>query len=237
MKEHFLEMLNQIHCDLEAIWPNGREADCCGADGNHYRLCGFRRPVSIGRVEARLLYNLTRRSRARRAFEVGTAFGYSSFWIGAAVRENRVNDGWVGSIDNHSEDSAGENAFSFARSKAEQLGLSDIIQYYIGNSPQDLDAILVEPIDIAFIDGNHHGEQPKSDYEGLRPYLTNSSFLIWHDVQAQYGVASGISAAIADGWCPVVFPTSCRICVCYRGQDQWKTLLTSYLAAEKLELL
>jgi predicted O-methyltransferase YrrM len=237
MIAEFLESLSDIHSELEVVWPDGRESSCCSNDGRHYALKGFPRPVSVGQVEAHLLYNLAVSAGVSRAFEIGTGFGYSSFWIGAAIKRNAPFNGWLGSLDNHSEGSAGPIALDFAASGAKRLGLDRTVDYIVGSSPSDVDKHVSAPVTLAFIDGAHGSGQPRLDYLAIRRRLSDTAFLVWHDVQSRYDVWDGIAEAIRDGWSPVVFPTSCRLCVCYKSAKQWDLALDAFTAARALSLL
>lgn len=237
MNTPFLTSLEPVHAELQAIWPGGRESSCCPNDGRHYTMKGHSRPVSVGQVEARLLYNLAVSSGAKRAFEIGTGFGYSSFWLGAAIFRNHAVDGWLGSIDNHSEGGVGQTGLEFAVAGSKLLGLDQTTKYFVGTSPVDLYKHISEPIDLGLIDGNHSGMQPSDDYQGLKPFLSDSSLLIWHDVQSRYTVGAGLAAAIKDGWSPIVFPTSCRLCVCYKRLSDWDLAMSSFEAAKLLSLV
>lgn len=237
MVSAFLASLNGIHAELDIVWPEGREPSCCDKDGRHYAMKGYPRPVSIGQVEAHLLYNLAVSGHVTRAFEVGTGFGYSSFWLGAAINRNSPTEGWLGSMDDHSEGAIGARGLHFAASGARRLGLERTIDYIVGASPVDTQRHIVSPINLAFIDGAHKAAQPRADYMAIRDSLSESAFLIWHDVRAEYDVADGVSAAITDGWFPIVFPTSCRLCVCYRHIREWDIALYAFDHARALSLL
>ena len=235
--EIFNNKIEDLHSILETVWPSGREKSCTASDGHHYSLPGHTRPVSLGRVESHFLFNLVVAVRAKRVFEIGTAFGYSSFWLGFAVHLLDAAHGWVGSIDNHSEGTLGREGFDFAHKTAEHIGLTGNIQYFVGNSPTDIHKYLTSSVDLAFIDGDHNGLQPAEDYRGLKPYLENARLLVWHDVQARYNVKDGLSEAIADGWSPIVFPTSCRMCVCYKHYSDWTAAISAFQHAEQLTLM
>ncbi len=237
MTSEFLASLDAIHSELAIVWPGGREMSCCANDGRHYTIKGFPRPVSIGQVEARLLYNLAVSGDVAWAFEIGTGFGYSSFWLGAAILRNSPTGGWLGSLDDHSEGGVGRRGFDFAVSGAKRLGLDRIVDYVVGASPADIHKYVSKPIDLALIDGSHRGTQPLDDYMALRAQLSNARFLVWHDVQSQYDVGVGLAAAIKDGWSPIVFPTSCRLCVCYRTVGEWDIALNAFERARRLSLV
>jgi hypothetical protein len=237
MTSEFLASLDTIHSELAIVWPKGREMSCCPNDGRHYTIKDFPRPVSIGQIESRLLYNLAVSGGVTRAIEIGTGFGYSSFWLGAGIARNSATIGWLGSLDDHSEGGIGRQGLDFAVSGAKRLGLDRVVDYFVGASPGDIHKYVCEPIDLALIDGSHKGTQPLDDYLALRAQLSGARFLVWHDVQAQYDVGEGLAAAIKDGWSPIVFPTSCRLCVCYRKVGEWDIALRAFERARTLSLL
>ena len=235
-----MQAILKVQSELELVWPNGREPSCCPLDGEHYSLPGQPRPVSISKVESHLLYNLVIATASRSVFEVGTGFGYSSLWLAAAVHSLYGAEGWVGSIDNYSEGGrAGESTarHQVAQALAKRLNLSETVTYFVGESPSDLSSVIWSPLDLVFIDGNHHGEQPTLDYQGLRPFLTSDSLIVWHDVQSKYSVANGIANAIKDGWSPVTLPTSCRMTVCYRTFSSWEKICQAFNEAMELRTL
>lgn len=226
-----------MQSSLEIIWPHGRNSVCAPEDGRHFILPGYSRPVSIGQVEAFFLHNLAKLIGAERGFEIGTAFGYSSFWLGHAIAKNHPTRAWFGSLDNWQEGSIGTSGLKFAKEWAERLSLSNVVKYLTGNSPEDVLRFVSEPVDIAFIDGNHNGDQPLKDYKALRELLTKNGVIVWHDIEPRYGVNLAISEAIKDGWSVVTFPTSCRIGIGYRTFASWNAALDAFMTARRLELV
>ncbi|ABS61951.1 hypothetical protein Plav_0328 [Parvibaculum lavamentivorans DS-1] len=230
------EKIAAMHADLDSIWPTGRNPECLPNDGGHFTLKGYTRPVSIGRIEAFLLFNLVRVLNIRTAFEIGTGFGYSSFWIAAGVIENDKG-GWVGSIDSQQEGGLGVHGLDFARRWSNIIGLDSVLHFFTGKSPDDLSHVIREPLGLAFIDGNHYGEQPVLDYTGLQPHLLQDGILVWHDIEKKYGVNAAIAASIKDGWSLVTFPTSCRIGVSYRTLAGWQAATEAFSAARNLQII
>lgn len=231
----FLARINQLHSELDVIWPHGRDPVCSKNDGPHYTLRGYKRPVSIGRVEAYLLYNVVRLFSAHRGCEIGTGFGYSSFWIGAGIR-SLGRGGFFGSVDDLSEGMLGDRGTVFARRWAEKLELSEINDYYAGRSPEVLATLSLDELDFIMIDGNHNGDQPMADYKGLKPYLCSDSLLIWHDVQSKYSVNHAVAESMKDGWSVVTFPTSCRLAISYCTMRGWNSAIEAYDMAKNLQL-
>lgn len=78
----------------------------------------------IGPACGQLCYLLTRRSGARRVFELGSGFGYSTWRFARAVRENGG-----GQVHHTVWD---ESLTARARAHLEALGVSDLIEYHTG---------------------------------------------------------------------------------------------------------
>jgi len=225
----FRRGIKEISRDLQPIWPEGRNLNSIAGDGPHYTLNGFDRPVSIGRIEAATLKNIAELLPVASAFEIGTGFGYSSLWIGAGMALSGREHLWLTSLDAQTEGRLHDNGRRFAQAAAETLGLSSIIHYVVGSSPADVPAVLTgRMLDLVFIDGNHHGEQPLADYKAVRNSVQENGLLLFHDVEPRYSVSDAISASLRDGWSFAGLPTSCRLGACYRTPRAFDCLLEAF---------
>lgn len=169
-------------------------------------------PYSITDEEGLILYNLVTRLGLRNGYEVATAFGYSSFYLGLAFKKN---GGRLVSLDAYVEESqehfvydeetarshaeahiaaryAGETeklpeGLRFALAGANKLGLEETTRYEIGFSPMSIPSTLKdEIIDFAFIDGSHFGEAPREDVDAVLPYLnSNRCIIVFHDTHCE----------------------------------------------------
>jgi len=161
-------------------------------------------PYSCTNEEGLLLYKAVRLFNLKSGFEIATAFGYSSLFLGLAFKKN---NGSLVSLDcyieewkesyNYDEQELAETTekikyqinqgelpigLEYAKSHSNKLNLSKVVDYKVGISPTDLNNILVgKTIDMAFIDGGHFGEQPTKDFLGLYPYLNNKCIVFFHD--------------------------------------------------------
>lgn len=146
-----------------------------------HKLKHRRFPYSITDEEGLILYNLLTRLGLSNGYEVATAFGYSSFYLGLAFKKN---GGRLVSLDAYVEESqehfvydeatarshaeahiaardAGKTeklpeGLRFALAGASKLGLEETTRYEIGFSPMSIPSTLKdEIIDFAFIDGSH----------------------------------------------------------------------------------
>jgi len=84
----------------------------------------------VGPAVGQLLYVLTRLSRARRVFELGSGFGYSTAWFAMGVRDNGG-----GEVMHVVWDEALSNS---ARGYLGRLGLDGIVQYRVGEAVSEL---------------------------------------------------------------------------------------------------
>ena len=110
----------------------------------------------IGPICGHLLYQITRSLKARRVFEMGSGFGYSTAWFAQAVKEN--GGGEVHHVVWE------EQLSKLAREHLKALGYDGLIKYTMGEAIQTLHAAK-GPFDIIFMDIN------KEDYVKALPTI------------------------------------------------------------------
>jgi caffeoyl-CoA O-methyltransferase len=119
----------------------------------HARANGF--PI-IGPACGHLCYQVARMTGARRIFELGSGYGYSTVWFARAVRENG------GGIVHHTvwdADLSGQ-----ARHHLSALGLDDLVQFHVSEAVAALTA-QSGPFDLVFSDID------KADYPASLPAI------------------------------------------------------------------
>lgn len=97
----------------------------------------------IGTAAGYFLYQIARLTGARRIFELGSGYGYSTAWFARAVRENG------GGVVHHvvwDEDLSGK-----ARGYLGRLGYEDIVQFHMGEAVETLKGT-EGPFDLMFND-------------------------------------------------------------------------------------
>jgi predicted O-methyltransferase YrrM len=97
----------------------------------------------IGPVVGHLCYQLARMIGARRVFEMGSGFGYSTAFFARAVAENGG-----GTVDHVVWDEALSRE---ARTHLDVLGYHDIVRYHVGEAVQVLES-QTGPFDLIFND-------------------------------------------------------------------------------------
>jgi predicted O-methyltransferase YrrM len=97
----------------------------------------------IGPATGQLCYLLARLTGARRIFELGSGFGYSTAWFARAVRENG------GGVVHHVV--WDEDLSRRARAHLDALGLSDLVEYHMAEAVATLRAT-EGPFDLIFND-------------------------------------------------------------------------------------
>jgi predicted O-methyltransferase YrrM len=97
----------------------------------------------IGPATGRLCHLLTRLTGARRVFELGSGFGYSTAWFARAVKENGG-----GTVHHVVWD---EDLSHAARENLSALGVVDVVQFHVGEAVDTL-ARAAGPFDIIFND-------------------------------------------------------------------------------------
>jgi predicted O-methyltransferase YrrM len=137
----------------------------------HARAIDF--PI-IGPAAGYFCYQIGRLNGARRIFELGSGFGYSTAWFARAVRENG------GGVVHHV---VWDEALSQqARTHMAALGYGDIVQYHVGEA---VAALRVEngPFDLIFNDIDKEGYPASLPViaEKLRPGgVLIVDNLLWH---------------------------------------------------------
>ena len=98
--------------------------------------------LSVGREAGMLLYLLATGAQSRRILELGTSYGYSTVWLGAAAR---TTGGKVQSLE------LKENKIEHARQALTRAGLSSRVEFYSGDCLDSLRA-LPGPFDFVLLD-------------------------------------------------------------------------------------
>jgi len=218
--KEFLLRINQLHGKLIPIWEHGRYKNTTENSGGHWTLPSYDRPVSISIMEGYFLFNLAYATDAENAIEIGTAFGYSTCWIAAGMMLNRAVNNWLGTIDCHMEGGLGEEGHKFAQKIAQEFGLERVIKFFVSRSPEELPCMINRrQLSFAFIDGDHRNNQPAKDYQGIRPFLSTSSIIVWHDVHDSYDTPKAVKLSESDGFNTLELNTSCKMCVSYRDGE------------------
>lgn len=128
----------------------------------------------IGPASGNMCYLITRMLGARKVFELGSGYGYSTAWFAKGVQEN--GGGVVHHVVWH------EDLHQLARGHLSRLGFDGIIQYRMGEAVQALRET-DGPFDIIFNDIDKHAypESLPVIYEKLRPggalIIDN---MLWH---------------------------------------------------------
>jgi len=86
----------------------------------------------VGPAVGRFFYLLTRLAGARRIFEMGSGFGYSTAWFAMGVRENGGGEVWHVVWDGELSQAA--------RGHLERLGLLPVVRFHVGEAVEALRA-------------------------------------------------------------------------------------------------
>jgi predicted O-methyltransferase YrrM len=183
-----------------------------------YKLKSKEFPYSLTDEEGIILYKLITDTGMRNGYEIATAFGYSSFYLGLAFKKNggrllsmdayveETEENFIYDIataqkrseifDSHRRNGELEKlpeGLKFALHGSKELGIEEVVRYEIGFSPTDVPNLLKgETIDFAFIDGGHFGVQPCLDVEAVIPFMSGEKcIMVFHDVQCE-AVAKGV---------------------------------------------
>ncbi|HUQ80862.1 MAG TPA: O-methyltransferase [Gemmatimonadaceae bacterium] len=173
----------------------------------------------IGPVSGQLCYLVARLIGARRIFELGSGFGYSTAWFARAVRENGGGEVhhvvWDDDLSNR------------ARKHLEQLGYSDLVRYHVAEAVETLRAT-EGPFDLIFNDIDKKGYPASID--AILPKLRKGGALIidnllWSgrildpgDTSADTEGVRAVTRRImeSDDWIASILPIRDGVLVAYR---------------------
>jgi caffeoyl-CoA O-methyltransferase len=128
----------------------------------------------VGPASGQFCYMIARMISARRVFELGSGYGYSTAWFARAVAENGggkvYHVVWKEELSNQ------------AREHLNTLGLGNLIEYRVAEAVQEL-RVTEGPFDVIFNDIDKHAypESLPVIYEKLRPGgVLIVDNLLWH---------------------------------------------------------
>jgi predicted O-methyltransferase YrrM len=98
----------------------------------------------IPRVEGELLFHIALALGAKTVVEIGTSYGFSGLFWGAALRHT---GGRLHTID------IAQKKYDASRATFAQAGLADVVVNHLGDA-HDVLAAIAGPIDLAFIDAD-----------------------------------------------------------------------------------
>lgn len=132
--------------------------------------------MSIPPLECRLLMRLVRTLRPRSCVELGTGFGISSAYQGAALEMN--GGGTLVTLD------AAAAWAGIARQGFSGLGLDDNIELRLGSIDEMLGEVLeaAAPIDYALLDADHTERATLRHFEALLPHLPEGAIVVLDDI-------------------------------------------------------
>ncbi|NJN83684.1 MAG: O-methyltransferase [Caldilineaceae bacterium] len=133
----------QLTSYLDALVP-AREPELSSMEA-YAKEHGF--PI-IGSVAGQILYQVSRMIGARRIFELGSGYGYSTAWFARAVQENGG-----GEVHHVVWD---ERLSQKARGHLAALGFGDTVQYHVGEAVETLRGV-EGPFDLIFNDIDKQG--------------------------------------------------------------------------------
>lgn len=110
----------------------------------------------IGPVAGYTCYQVARMIGARRIFEMGSGYGYSTAWFARAVRENGGGEVFHVVWDEHLS--------AMARGHLDALGVGDLVRYRVAEAIDELTRT-AGPFDLIFMDIDKHA------YPEALPYI------------------------------------------------------------------
>ena len=173
----------------------------------------------IGPASGQLCYLVARMIGARRIFELGSGYGYSTAWFARAVRENGG-----GEVHHVVWD---EDLSARARKHLDRLGLADLVRFHVGEAVDTL-RHAGGPFDLIFNDIDKRGYPDSID--AILPKLRTGGVLIidnllWSgrilDPADQSPDTEGVRAVTrrvmeSDDWIASIVPIRDGVLVAYK---------------------
>ncbi len=121
MDEKITAVLDTYHELIREERSKPRQEAASGQDGGQHRF------MAVGPDTGQLINILARSLKAPTILELGTSFGYSGIWLSAAAK---ASGGRLITMEKYEHKSA------FARDMAEKAGLTDYIEFKVGDAVQ-----------------------------------------------------------------------------------------------------
>jgi predicted O-methyltransferase YrrM len=190
----------------------------------HARQVDF--PI-IGPASGYLCYLLSRAIGARRVFELGSGYGYSTAWFARAVQENLAVSGAEGGGGTVQHVVWDEKLSAQARRHLSALGFDGLVQYRVSEAVQALREA-EGPFDVIFNDIDKHAYPASLPIiaEKLRPGgLLIVDNLLWHGRIFDEGDRSDNTQGVREltrlittdpGWIASIIPIRDGLLVAYK---------------------
>jgi len=104
--------------------------------------------------------------------ETGTNIGTSTIILAQALKDSG-RDGLVRTVEIEPPN------YEKAKLNAEKAGVADRIEFHLGNSLDVLPSIANQPVQVAFLDGNHLHDHVIQEFETVLPFLKPDSLVIF----------------------------------------------------------
>ena len=137
MNIHYKDQLQPYLHNLIPLRPPELQAMEAYAQAHHFPI--------IGPVSGQFCYQVTRMTNARRVFEMGSGYGYSTAWFARGVQENGGGQVYHVVWD--------EGLSHQARGHLGRLGLEDVVVYLVSEAVAALAAVETS-FDLIFMDIN-----------------------------------------------------------------------------------
>lgn len=141
----------------------------------------------IAMVELYLFQSLAKVFEPETIFIIGNAFGWSTIGLSLMYPKAKIL-----AIDNLSDSPLSRHVFDLSKRIIGENHLNATV--IEGTSPQDVSALVQQhlggKIDLAFIDGLHTNDQQTLDYQAVKPLLSPSAAVAFHDVSMMDMLAS-----------------------------------------------
>ena len=152
-------------------------------------LGGHDVPHSANLGDLRVIYHFVRHLKPRRALEIGTGFGATTLYLGAALKKNAVTSsqaaGTLTTVDVHdvndwsSRPLAGSGLSRSPREAVRLAGLSEIVVFKVARS-YDFLAEAKGRFDFVFLDGSTAAADVYRDLQNINQAIEDDTVVLLH---------------------------------------------------------
>jgi predicted O-methyltransferase YrrM len=166
--------------------------------------------------EAMALYWASWYCQPTLALEIGSYVGWTAAHIAAAMETG----GTLICVDDLTESGDGPAQLMRLNCNLTRAGVANRVRVVPGHSPEILQFAVGELLDLAFIDGCHHGQQPLLDVQAVAALMAPDGVIAMHDTWMP-DVMRACDWLGDEGWAELLLPTPARLAFYYRERPAW----------------
>ncbi len=184
------------------------------APGPYYTDADLNVAICATADEAMILHDVCLYAQPMLVIEIGSYIGWTAAHMALAMRRGKLL-----CFDALTESASPTAQAERWHDNIKRANVSSKTELLVGTSPECL-ASITNPVDIAFIDGNHLQGQPLRDVQGLVPHMTPDGVIAMHDTW-MFDVQVACNWLIGEGWYGIWFDTPAKLALFCKHTPDW----------------